>query len=146
MKTSKIQLETVLPISIGTLILVGYFFFTQSFSEKTEIESCERYNISISVYLTYLIVIIILTSLYQIFLGKRILKRNKNSFILNTVNNIVFATFFTGVLVVINLFHAEKKIEWEFFIIIFPAIFLLGIFFTFLIKLFEKIMGNRTIN
>jgi predicted neutral ceramidase superfamily lipid hydrolase len=146
MKTSKILLETVLPISIGTLILVGYFFFSQSFPEETKIESCERYDISISVYFTYFIVIITLTSLYQILLGNRILKRNKNSFILNTVNNIVFATFFTGVLVLINLFHTEKKIEWEFFIIIFLAIFLLGIFYAFLIKLFGKIMRKRTEN
>jgi hypothetical protein len=146
MKSSKILLENVLPISIGTLIIVGYFFLSQNFYEKTEIESYERYNISISVYLTYLIVIITLTSLYHLLLGNRILKRNKNSFILNTFNNIVFATFFTGVLIVINLFQTVKKIEWEFFIFIFVAVFFLGIFYTFLIKLFEKIMRKRTAN
>ena len=146
MKISKILLETVLPITIGTLLLIGYFFVTNELFSEPGLESCEGYQIYPTVYLTYMLVIVIISSLYQITLGKWILKRNENSFALRMVNSLTFAIFFTGILVIINLFQKQRKIEWDFFFIIFLITFLLGLLFSTLIKLFQKIFRRKYVN
>lgn len=139
MKISKILLETVLPITIGTSLIAGYLFITNELFPKPELESCEGYQIHPTVYLIYMLIVVIFSSLYQITLGKWIQKRNENSFALGMVNSLTFAMFFTGILVIINLFQKERKIEWDFFFIIFLIIFLLGLLFSTLIKLCRKI-------
>ncbi|MDP3681357.1 MAG: hypothetical protein Q8R22_11055 [Flavobacterium sp.] len=144
MKISKNLLETVLPITIGTLILVGYFFSQKLFPEP-ELKTCESCYPSNTVYLTYFLAITILSSLYQIIIGKWILKKNENSFALTVLNTTVFAIFFTRVFVVINLFSGKRKIEWEFFPFIFLAFLLWGLLFTALIKLYRKIFGSKLI-
>lgn len=144
MKISRILLETVLPITIGTLFLVGYFFISDKLLREPELESCESYYPGNTVYLTYLLVIVILSSLYQITLGKWILKRNEKSFAPSVVNSIVFAIFFTVIFVIINLFR--RKIEWDFYPIIFLAIWILGLLFSALIKLFRKILGYKFVD
>lgn len=139
MKISKILLETVLPITIGTTFLVGYFYVTNELFSEPRLESCERYQILPIVYLQYIFIIVTFSSLYQISVGEWILKRNKNNFVLSILNSLTYALFFTGILAIINLFQKVKKIEWDFFIFIFLIIFLIGIFFTTLIKLSRKI-------
>ena len=137
MKTSKILLETILPIALGTLFIIG-FFFKKLFSES-QLKACESCHPSNTVYLTYFLAITILSSLYQIIIGKRILKNNLNSLALNILNCSVFAFFFTVVSIIINFLSGNRKIEWEFFPLIFLGLLLLGIFYSILTKLFRKI-------
>ena len=141
MKINKVLLETVLPVTIGTLFPVGYFFITDRLFSEPQLEDCESCHISNMVYMTYTLVIVTLSSLYQIIFGKWILKRSANGFILNMCNCITFATFFTGILALINLFQVERKIEWDFILVSFLAIFLLGLLFTLLTKLCQKIFS-----
>ena len=78
MKISKIILETILPITIGTLIFISYFFITDKFaSNEAELEKCERYELSTAVYLIFEFVIILISSFYQIVIGNWILKRKR---------------------------------------------------------------------
>ncbi len=146
MKPSKILLETVLPITIAAALPIGYFFVSQNLFPEPKLEACESCHISSIVYLIYLFVIVVFCSLYQIILGKWIIKRNENSFTLNVINSMAFAIFFTGILVVINLFEKERKTEWDFFPVIFLVIFLFGLFFSALIKLCRKIWRHRDAN
>jgi hypothetical protein len=142
MKISKILLETILPITIGALFIVGYFFITDKFFRVPELEACESYFPSITVYVTYFIAITILSIFYQIIIGKWILKKNKDSFAINVLNSTVFVLFFAGVSILINLLSGKRKIEWEFFPVIFLEILLLGIFYCVLMKLCRKILAH----
>lgn len=139
MKTSKVLLENVVPITIGAFIIVVYFFFTDKFYREPELENCESCFPSTADYLLQILMITLPSSLYQIFIGRWILKRNENSFKLNIFNCFVFAIFFIGIFVIINLF--QRKIEWEFFPIFFLGLFLLGLFYAALMKLFRKLLG-----
>jgi hypothetical protein len=146
MKFSKILLGTILPITIGALFIVGYFFITDKFFREPELKACESCFPSNTVYGTYFLAITIPSAFYQIIIGKWILKKNKDSFALNVLNSTVFALFFTGVSIVINLFSGKRKIEWDFFPIIFLGIFLLGIFYSVLMKLCRKIFGYKFVD
>lgn len=146
MKIFKVLLETVLPITIVTLFPVGYFFITDKIFPEPELENCESCHINTIVYLTYTLLIVILSSLYQLFFGKRILKKNESSLILNIGNCIVFAIFFTGIFALINLFKVERKIEWDFILAGFIALFLFGLIFTLSTKICQKIFKVRISN
>jgi len=139
MKISKILLEIVLPITIGVLLIIGYFFITDIFFLEPELESCENYFPSSTDYLKLILVIVIPFSLYQIIIGRWILKRNENSLMLNIVNSIVFAIFFIGIFIIINLFR--RKVEWDFYPVIFFLMFIFGLFYSILMKLCRKIFG-----
>ena len=143
MKIYKVLLETILPITIVTLLPVGYFFFTDKIFPDPELTDCESCHISNIIYLKYTLAIVIPSSLYQMFFGKWILKKNGNSFILNIGNCIAFAIFFTGILALINLFQVEKKVEWDFILAGFLALFVLGLTFTASIKLCQKFFKYR---
>ncbi len=143
MKIFKVLVETVLPITIVTLFPVGYFFITDKIFPEPELKNCESCHISTILYLTYTLLIVILSSLYQLFFGKRILKKNENSLILNIGNCIAFAIFFTGILVLINLFQVERKIEWDFIFAGFIVLFLFGLMFTVSTKICQKIFKVR---
>lgn len=144
MKISKILLETILPITIGALFLIGYFFISDKLFREPELESCEIYDISNTVYLTYLFVIIILSCLYQITLGKLILKKYEKNYAPSVLNSLVFGIFFTVIFIIINLF--QRKMEWDFYPIIFLALFLLGLLFSVLIKICQKIFRNKFVD
>ena len=137
----KILLETVLPITVGALFIVIYFFITDNFFREPELENCDSCFPSNITYLKYMLVIIIPPSIYQITLGYYILKRNKNSFKLNVLNSFTFGIMCTGILITINLF--KGTIEWEFFPIIFLVIFIFALIFSALIALWRKIFGYK---
>jgi len=137
MKISKVLLETIVPIAITTFIIIGYFFVDQNFFSDPKL-ICESYVLSNMTYLTYALVIILFSSFYQIFIGNFILKQNKNSFVLTLLNSLAFSIFFIGILILVNLY--QRKTEWDFFIIIFLMLFILGLLFTLLIKLWRKII------
>lgn len=136
MKISKVLLETIVPIAITTFIIIGYFFVDQNFFSDPKL-ICESYVLSNMTYLTYALVIILFSSFYQIFIGNFILKQNKNNFVLTLLNSLAFSIFFIGILILINLY--QRKTEWDFFIIIFLMLLMLGLLFTLLIKLWRKI-------
>jgi len=138
MKISKIISETILPITIGTLIFISYFFITDKFaSNEAELETCERYELSTAVYLIFAFVIILISSFYQIVIGNWILKRNWNKFVLNIVNSIVFGGFFTLLFIGMEVFN-EKTIEVKFSAGFFLAMLLLGLLFSMLKSVVEK--------
>jgi uncharacterized membrane protein YozB (DUF420 family) len=139
MKISKVLLETVLPITIGALFIVGYFFITDKVFREPELEDCESCFPSNLDYLKNVILIMIPSSFYQMIIGRRILKRNENSFMLNIINSFVFAIFFIVIFVLINLY--QRKIEWDFYPVIFLSIFFLGLFYSVLMKLCRKIFA-----
>ncbi len=143
MKIFKVLLETVLPITIVTLFPVGYFFITDRIFPEPELNNCESCHTSTIVYITYTLLIVTLSSLYQLMLGNRILKKNENSFILSIGNCIVFAIFFTGILALINVFQVERKIEWDFIFAGFIVLFLFGLMFTLSTKICQKIFKDR---
>lgn len=144
MKITKSLIETVLPIIVGTLFIVGYFFITDNFFRETSLENCKSCFPSNLDYLIYIIVIVIPLSLYQLTIGNSILKKYHNSFKASSLNSIVFAVSVTGILVIANLFL--KKMEWDFYPVIFLILVILGILFTLFIKLCRKMVGNKFIN
>ena len=144
MKISKILLETVLPIIIGAIFIVGYFFISDKFFREPGLEDCEICYPSTVEYLKNILVIVVTISLYQITIGNSILKRNGNSVKLSFMNSIVFAILVIGILIVINLFL--RKVEWDFYPIIFIALLLLGLSFTVLIKLSRKMFADKFID
>lgn len=137
MKISKILLETIIPISIISLIVIGYFFINQTFFTEPGL-ICETYQLSNTTYLTYALILIVFSSFYQILIGNFLLQLNKNRFATILLNSLVFSIFFSGILIIINLF--QRKIEWDFFIMLFLIFFILGLLFTVLIKLWRRIV------
>jgi hypothetical protein len=144
MKITKNLLETVLPITIGTLFIVGYFFITDNFFREPELENCDNCFPSNLVYMKNIIVIVMLLSLYQLTIGNSILKKHRNIFKASFLNSFVFAILITGIFVIANLFL--RKIEWDFYPIIFLILLILGISFTLLIKVCRKMIGNKFAN
>lgn len=138
MKISKTILETILPITIGTLLFISYFFVTDKFAtNEAELETCERYELSTAVYLIFAFVIILISSLYQIVVGNWILKRNWNKFVLNIINSIVFSLYITLIYIGINVFNGNA-IELNFSAKFLLAILLLGLIFSVLKSVAEK--------
>lgn len=144
MKITKSLIETVLPITVGTLFIVGYFFITDNFFREPSLENCESCFPSNLDYLKNIIVMVIPLSLYQLTIGNSILKKYNNSFKAISLNSIVFAISVTGILVIANLFL--RKIEWDFYPVIFLILVILGILFTLLIRLCREMVGNKFIN
>ena len=143
MKISKILVETILPITIGAIIIVAYFFITDRFFREPGVEDCESCYPSTLVYLKNILAIVLPISFYQITIGNSILKRNGNSMKLCFLNTIVFAILVLGILIVINLFL--RKLEWDFYPIIFIALIFLGLIFTVLIRFSRKIFADKFI-
>lgn len=140
MKISKTILETILPITVGALLFISYFFINDKFaSNELELESCERYELSTAVYLIFVFVLILISSLYQIVVGNWILKRKRNKIVLNLVNCIVFSTFLTLISIGMEIFN-EKTIELKFSAGFFLAMLLLGLLFSVLKSVSEKIL------
>lgn len=137
MKISRALLETILPITITTFIVIACFFINQLLFTEPNI-ACETYQLSNTTYLIYALIIIVFCSFYQIVIGNFILKQCKKSFAMILFNSLAFALFFSGILIVINLF--QRKIEWDFFLIFFLIFFILGLLFTIVIQLWRKIM------
>ena len=138
MKISKTILETILPITVGTLLFISYFFVTDKFAtNEAELETCERYELSTSVYLIFAFVIILISSLYQIVVGNWILKRNWNKFVLNIVNSIVFSIIFVLIFIGMKFFNG-KTIEVKFSAGLFLAMLLLGLLISVLKSITEK--------
>lgn len=138
MKISKTILETILPITIGTLIFISYFFTTDKFaSNESELETCEGFELSTFDYLIFTFVIILISSLYQIVVGNWILKRNWNKFVLNIINSIVFSLYITLIYIGISVFNGNA-IELNFSAKFLLAILLLGLIFSVLKSVAEK--------
>lgn len=137
MKISRALLETILPITIATFIVILYFFINQFFFIESNI-ACETYQLSNTTYLIYALILIVFCSFYQILVGNFILKQCKNSFAMLLLNGLSFTLFFNVILMLINLF--QRKIEWDFFLIFFLILFIYGLLLTIVIKLWRKIM------
>lgn len=142
MKISRILSENVLPNTIGAILFIGYFILKDKLSSQAELDACERFELSNTVYLIFVSVIVLLSSLYQIIIGNWILKRNQNNFALNTVNSIVFATFFTVILVIME-FVNRNAIEVKFYGEIFIVMLFLALLNLALTKLCGKLLGNK---
>jgi hypothetical protein len=143
MKISRILLETIFPITIGAIFIVGYFFITDKFFREPGLEDCESCYPSTLEYLKNILVIVLPISLYQIAIGNSILNRNGNRLKLSFLNSIVFAILVIGILIVINLFL--RKVEWEFYPVIFIVLILFGLLFTVLIKFSRKMFADKFI-
>ena len=143
MKISRILLETILPITIGGIFIVGYFFITDKFFREPALEDCDSCYPSTLEYLKNILMIVVPISLYQIAIGNSILKRNGNSVKLSFLNSIVFAILVIAILIVMNLFL--RKVEWDFYPLIFIALILLGLSFTVLIKFCQKMFADKFI-
>lgn len=141
MKTFITFLETILPITIGTLIFISYFFITEKLAIEPELEPCERYEISSIVYLIFAFGIILISSFYQIIVGDWILKRNKNKFKLNIVNSIIFGAFFTVIFIAMGVFN-EEEVEVKFCAVFFLVMIILGLLFSVLKSIFGKLFNK----
>lgn len=141
MKTFKTFLETILPITIGTLIFMSYFFITEKLAIDSELEACERYEVSNIVYLIFTFGIILISSFYQIIVGDWILKRNKNKFKLNIVNSIIFGVFFTVIFIAMGVFN-EEEVEVKFCPVFFLVMVILGLLFLVLKSIFGKLFNK----
>ena len=75
-------------------------------------------------------------------IGSWILKRNENSYALNMFNSVVFATFFTLILVIMELLN-RKAIEVEFYGVIFLAMLFLALLNLALKKFCRKLFGDK---
>lgn len=141
MKTSKEILKTAIPIAIGSLLFILYFLAVDKLACKLELERCESYQLSASVYLIFMFVIIVISSLYQISLGNWILKRSWNKLLLNIMNSIMLGLVFTLGLLAMDVFNG-KAIEVKFYTRFFLVIFILGILFSILKWFFGKYLNK----
>jgi hypothetical protein len=128
MKLSKLFSETILPISIGTLIFFGSFALI--------IENID-YKKGLNQFTIVFLLTVLFSSIYQIMIGNWFSNRNKNKLIFNIFNCLVFATFFTIILIFINLLSVQP-IEWDFFIVIYFALFVLELLFLTIITILKK--------
>ena len=145
MKISRILLENMLPNTIAAILFIGYFIVKDKLSSQAELEACERIDLSNTVYLIFIFIIALFSSLYQIIIGSWILKRNENSFALNIVNSIVFATFFTAILVIMEFLN-RNAIEVKFYGVVFLGMLFLALLNLALKKICGKLFGNKFAN
>jgi hypothetical protein len=131
MKIPKVFLETILPITIGTILFISFFYIKEKLSFEPELASCERYELSTAVYLIFGLVILLISSLYQIIIGNWILKRSSNKYVLNIFNSIILGVLFTSIHIGMVLFN-RKAIEIKFCVVLFVIMFLLGLLFSVL--------------
>jgi heme/copper-type cytochrome/quinol oxidase subunit 3 len=145
MKISRILIENVVPNTIGAILFIGYFILKDKLTDQAELESCERFYISNTVYLIFVSVIVLLSSLYQIIIGNWILKRNESNFVLNIVNIVTFGIFFTLVLIIVE-FVNKDVIEVKFYGEIFLSMFFLALLNLAFKKICGKLFGNKFAN
>jgi len=145
MKISRILIENVLPNTIGAILFIGYFILKDKLTDQAELESCERFYISNTVYLIFVSVIVLLSSLYQIIIGNWILKKNESNFVLNIVNIVTFGIFFTLVLIIVE-FVNKDVIEVKFYGKIFLSMFFLALLNLAFKKIGEKLFGDKFAN
>jgi heme/copper-type cytochrome/quinol oxidase subunit 3 len=142
MKISRIISENLLPNTIGAILFIGYFIVKDKLTSQAELETCERFDLSNTVYLIFITVIVLLSSLYQIIIGSWILKKNENSFALNMLNSVVFAAFFTAILVIMEFLN-RNAIEVKFYGVVFLGMLFLALLNLALKKVCEKLFGNK---
>jgi len=142
MKISKIFLETILPIITGTILFILYFILFDKFSNKPELESCESYELSNAVYLIFGFIIIIISSFYELSIGKWILEMNKNKYVLNIINCVVFGLFFTLIFILMRT-YSGKEIELELCLGFYLIFILLGLLFSILSKLSQRVFKHK---
>lgn len=131
MKVSKTFLATILPITIGSVLFIAFFFLKDKFAIEPELEACERNELSAVVYLLFALVIIVVSSLYQMVLGNWILKRTGNKFGLNLLNSLVFGLIFTVIFSGMEIFNG-KVVDLNFGVGFFIVMVLLGLLFSVL--------------
>jgi hypothetical protein len=142
MKISRIISENLLPNTIGAILFIGYFIVKDKLASQAELETCERFDLNNTVYLIFITVIVLLLSLYQIIIGSWILKKNENSFALNMLNSVVFAAFFTAILVIMEFLN-RNAIEVKFYGVVFLGMLFLALLNLALKKVCEKLFGNK---
>ncbi len=142
MKISRIVLENLLPNTIGAILFIGYFIVKDKLTSQAELEACERFDLSITVYLIFIAAIVLLSSLYQIIIGSWILKMDENNFALNMVNSVVLASFFTAILVIMEFLN-RNAIDVKFYGVVFLAMLFLALLNLALKKVCAKIIRKN---
>lgn len=145
MKIYKTLTETILPIVVGSLLFLGYFFIDEKLSAQAELESCERYELSKTVYFIFFLMLVVTSGLYQLIVGNQILKRKGNKFVLNILNCIAFAAIFTGIFVAVQIIESQE-VEIKFVAGFFLVMLLLGLFFFVLRQSISKVLRNKLVD
>ena len=140
MKKDNILINIILPISVAVTLLISFIIIKDKIEYRNDLESCEKYSIDIISLLPFFIVLIAIISCYELFIGNKIKSKIHNKFIGNTINTFSFASIFTLILIIINLTQTKKRIEWDFFVIIYPALLIFGIYLTFIMYVIRKLL------
>ena len=145
MKISRILSENILPNTIGTIVFIGYFLIKDKLSNQSEANAFENHELSNTVYFIFIAVITFLSCLYHVIIGRWILKRTENSFLSNVINIIVFATVFTGILIIME-FVSRNTFEIKFYGMVFLGMIILAVLHLALKKWCRKLFNGKFLN
>jgi len=102
-KIKDILLRTILPTTIGTTILMGYFLIDDRLTPRQNIESCSDFYLSNTDYLIFTLVLAGLGSIFKLTADKFLKNKLTNS---RTVRHVISILIFAFLLALIFLIAA----------------------------------------
>jgi uncharacterized membrane protein len=102
-KIKDILFRTILPTTIGTTILMGYFLIDDRLTPRQNIESCSDFYLSNTDYLIFTIVLAGLGSIFKLMTDKILKNKLTNS---GTVKHVISILIFAFLLELIFLIAA----------------------------------------
>lgn len=102
-KIKDVLLRTILPTTIGTTILMGYFLIDDRLTPRQNIESCNDFYLSNTDYLISTILLVGLGSIFKLTTDKILTNKLTNS---GTVKHVVSILIFASLLELIFLIAA----------------------------------------
>lgn len=107
MRIKTILLGTILPLTIGASIFVSYFFLSDRLPSH-DTESCDDYTLANVDYLLALLIIVGLGTFYQLVIALPLKKKPiMNKAIGQVVNTMLFAVYFTALILAVTLVNGD---------------------------------------
>ena len=107
-RTKEIIIGTIIPSTIGTIILVGYFFVDDRLTPREIVESCSDFYLSNTDYLMFILIIAGLGSVFKVATDK-ILGNQLAKFVVirHATSILLFASFFLAIFLIAAIVNGK---------------------------------------
>lgn len=107
-RTKEILLGTIIPSTIGTIILVGFFFVDDRLIAREIVESCSDFYLSNTDYLMFILIIAGLGSVFKFATDKILGNRPAKSVVIRHATSIlIFALFFLAIFLIAAIVNGK---------------------------------------
>jgi hypothetical protein len=101
--------KTILPVMLGTGILVGYFFIDDRLAPREHVESCDNFYLSNSDYLITFIIIAGLGGIFKLTADRLSNKLTKTGVLRHVISILIFVFLFANTFLVTTLIKGKPS-------------------------------------